>query len=201
MRAIRALSMLSGALLLTVGAHVVAGGHPSGPGVVVAAMLLWPVALLASRGRRSARQLVPGLAVAQVAGHAVLGFLGGTGAPGRLSLDCIQHAAHEPGRTAGSCTTHPLAADPLVLAHIHSGPALPSGWMLAAHVVATLAAGLLLARGEDVLWRVLDLLLPPVPVLRSSLPPRPLRAAPLRQRASSHLPLVRPGRGPPLLAA
>jgi hypothetical protein len=95
-----------------------------------------------------------------------------------------------------ACATDTVVA--ATHAHGQAGAALP---MLAAHVAATLVAAVLVARGERVLWRVLDLVLRVLPVLLSPVTMRaPRPTAPLFLPSRQDL-IVLAGRGPPAYAA
>ena len=111
-RVLRALCFLAAALALTVSAHVMAGGSASTFAIATTALLLWPLALAASRRRRTIVSLLPGLAVGQVAGHLLLTTFAAPAGGGAQRLDCLQHAAHHPS-AAGSCASQVVIADQL----------------------------------------------------------------------------------------
>lgn len=197
-RVVRA-GVLSGlVILLTAGAHRLGGG--STPGVFALCVLvlaLWPAALMATGRRLRPVGLLAGLGAGQALGHVVLGWLGGSGSVAAVSAECLQHATHL--RPSQTCLEPGLAAAaPVVTAHGHT--AIDSGpVMLAAHVLATVVAALLVARGEQVLWRVLDLVLRALPVLVRPVAHRPQSPVlallvPERSRVD-----VRAPRGPPAL--
>ncbi len=163
-------------------AHTMGGGAAPGPmAVLVLALLVGPVAWWCTRRRLDTAHLFLLLGGTQVAVHLVLSAMApvtGTAAAAHV---------HE-GLPAG------LGAGGAVAAHEH----LPGAGMLLLHVAATVLTALLLARAEDVLWRVVTLLLPryagrvrlpagarttvdPVVVVLSGRAPRPLggRAPPV----------------------
>lgn len=192
-------TLLSGlVILLTATAHRLGGGQA--PGfftVAVLALAVWPVALMATVRRLRPAALLAGLGAGQVLGHAVLSWLGGPGSAAAVSAECLRHATHL--RPAHPCLEPGLAAAaPVAPAHAHtlfgSGPL-----MLTAHVLATLVAALLVASGERVLWRVLDLVLRALPVLVRPVPRRPqtpVLALLVLERSRVE---VRAPRGPPAL--
>lgn len=197
MRLVRAGVLTALVVALTTLAHRVGGAAaPSLFAIAVLAALLWPVAILATRRRLGPVALLTGLGAGQLLGHGLLGWLGSgaTGVAASVSLECLQHATHLGASAA--CATDTVAA----ATHVHgqAGTALP---MLAAHIAATLMAAVLVARGERVLWRVLDLVLRALPVLLTPIAGRaPRPTAPLFLPTRPDL-AVRAGRGPPAYAA
>jgi hypothetical protein len=191
-------------VVLTVLAHRLGGGEsPAVIAVVALTVPLWPFALLATRRRLGPLALVGGLGAAQLLGHGLLGWLVGstpsalgssTSPAGAVSLECVQHAVHQ--HASPGCVGATLAS----AGHTH-GQAGSGLLMLAAHAAATVLAALLVARGERVLWRVLDLLLRVVPVLITPLSVRPLLARVALRAPIGHSLDVPPGRGPPAYAA
>jgi hypothetical protein len=189
---------------LTVLAHRLGGGESPAVFVIVALTVpLWPLALLATRRRLGPLVLVLGLGGGQLLAHGVLGWLAGSASSGSgspvshaaaVSLECVQHAAHE--RAHSGCLGSTLAS----AGHTHeqTGSGL---LMLAAHAAATLLAALVVARGEEILWRVLDLLLRVVPVLLTPVAMRPLPPRVALRAPIGHSLDVPPGRGPPAYAA
>ena len=191
-------TVLTGVVVaLTVGAHHVGGGQTPGAFALVAlTVLLWPIALLATRRRLRPVTLVAGLGAGQLLGHALLGWLGGEPTAHATALVCLQHAAHV--RSPGCLADPALAADP---AHLHSAGSGPAGLlMVGAHVLATVLAALVVAHGERILWRLLDLVRCVAPVLTAPLTARRARiAAVVRVPGRPELTL-RTGRGPPAYA-
>jgi hypothetical protein len=199
-------AVLAGLVLaLTVLAHRLGGRESPAIFAVVALIVpLWPFALLATRRRLGPLALVAGLGAGQVLGHGVLGWLAGS-APGAttvspvspvslVSLECVQHAGHQ--RAGAGCLEATLAS----AGHSHEQAA--SGLlMLAAHAAATVLAALLVARGEQVLWRVLELFLRVVPVLLTPVSVRPMSPRVGLRAPIGHSRDVPPGRGPPAYAA
>ena len=176
-------------------------GGADAPGLFAIAVLttiLWPVAILATRRRLGPVALLTGLGAGQLLGHGLLGWLGSgaTGVAASVSVECLQHATHAASAVSAACAIDPVSA--AAHAHGQAGTALP---MLAAHVAATLITAVLVARGERVLWRVLDLVLRALPVL-----PTPVTGRAPRPTAALFLPsrldlTVLAGRGPPAYAA
>lgn len=195
-RVVRATVLTGLVILLTAAAHRLGGGEAPGLlSLAVLALGAWPVALLSTGRRLRPTALLAGLGAGQVLGHGLLAWLGGAAVSGPASIECLTHAAHE--RFGRGCLDTSLT--PAVSAHAHQPS--PGGWMLGAHVLATVIAALLVARGEQVLWRVLDLVLRTVPVLVRPVALRPVRAVavqlvPARPRLD-----VRASRGPPAYAA
>ncbi len=203
MRLARAGALTALVVILTVLAHRVAGGGaPSAFALIVLGVVLWPVALLATRRRLRPVTLLLGLGAGQLLGHGLLGWLSGSGAPSAassLSIECVQHAAH--GAASAACAAEGVA----MVATSAEGHAHAAGGssllMLAAHLVATVVAALVLARGEQVLWRVLELVLRALPVLVAPVAVRSPRAAAPLLLPSRLDRTVLAGRGPPAYAA
>ncbi len=199
-RVLRALTFVLASLSLTVAAHVAGGGRWAPAGVVVTAAMLWPVALLGSASQRRLVHLGPALVLAQVGGHLALGTVHGSVPAASLSLSCVTHATHARHALAG-CPTGAEGMQMAGLTGAAGGMLAPSGWMVAAHVVATVLTALVLARGEQVLWQVLDLVLRPLPELlpRVAAATTSARSAPLALVTGSIT--VRCARGPPAATA
>ncbi len=171
---------------LAVSAHTLGGGTPPGlMASVVLALLVAPVAWWCARRRLGPVRLVALLGGAQVAVHLALSAMapvsGGAspvhvhgGLPPDLgpASDAAVHAQHTPGAS-----------------------------MLLAHVVATVLTALVLARAEDVLWRVVTLLLPR-PLGRPGIPVEVrTAAAPAVVVLSGRAPRPLGGRAPPVALA
>jgi len=172
---------------LAASAHTLGGGAPPGTlAGVVLALLVGPIAWWCTRRELGVLGLTGLLAGAQVLVHAGLSAM--APAAGTASAAHV-HAALPAGLAGGPGTA---AAQPS-----HG----PGTTMLLWHVVATVVTALLLARAEDVLWRVVRLLLPPVAASRSL--PATARAvvAPVVVLRSGRS--LRPvgGRAPPLAPA
>jgi hypothetical protein len=193
---------------LAVLAHRLGGGEsPPAFAIVAITVPLWPLALIATRRRLGPLALLGGLGAGQLLGHGVLGWLAASapsavsagsgvspGFPGSpVSLECVQHAVHQ--GTGSGCLEGTLAA--AWHTHEHAGLGL---LMLVAHAVATVLAALLVARGEQVLWRVLDLLVRILPVLLTPVSVRPLPPHVALLTPTGHSLDVPPGRGPPAYA-
>jgi hypothetical protein len=203
-RLVRAAVLTALVVALTIAAHRLGGGaSPAIFALVALTALLWPVALLATRRRLGPVGLLVGLGAGQLLGHGLLGWLAGPGVSGTsasVSLECLQHAAHQRASTA--CLGDPAVAEALAAGQAHAhGQQVTGLLMLAAHLLATVVAALLVARGEQVLWRLIDLVLRALPVLLTPVGARrPRPAATLLVPARADL-AVRPGRGPPAYAA
>ncbi len=198
-RVLRALVFVAASLTLTVAAHVAGGGSWAPAGLVVTAALVWPVALLGSASQRRVVHLAPTLALGQVGGHLALCAFQGS-APASLSLSCVTHAAHVRHPLAG-CPTGVEAMQMAGLTSDAGAMLLPSASMVATHLVATVLTALVLARGEQALWQVLDLVLPHLPHLlpRRLTTPGPAWAALLTVATGGVAVTV--ARGPPATVA
>ena len=184
-------------LVLTIGAHVAAGGRLPSAGVLVALALPLTVAAMFLTGRRCGPAVLLGsLATAQVLLHG--SFMALTAhAPVDLSSAGLgaQHGAH----ALLQMPAHAASA---------MGDAAGAGGrsvtMQVAHVVATVITALVLARGEQALWQMVSRLLPTLPG-RSLLPGHES----LQAAALVSVPVLRPTlvsggmglRGPPVLFA
>jgi hypothetical protein len=197
-------------LTLATVAHVSAGGAT--PSVLVLTGLSLPVivmALILTSRRCGPLALLGVLAAGQVILHEALMTLSSHGSGEFLtSVAGAQHAAHTvmtgpmsahaaaaigfaPG---GTMAGGPMASVPMASAGDWSLP------MMAVHAVATILTALLLARGEQALWRLVARLLPTL--LRI---PRVLSCGPRQTPVLLSVPAVRPSlvscgsglRGPP----
>lgn len=197
-RVARSATLAGIVVALTVGAHRLGGGDAPGPFALVAlTVLLWPVAILATRRRLRPVVLVAGLGAGQLLGHSLLGWLGGEPTADPAALGCLQHAAHV--RSAAGCLADPaLASGP---AHVHTAGSSQMGLlMLGAHVLATPLAALVVAHGERILWRLLDLVLRVAPALTTPLTARPPRIGVVVRVPGRPELTLRTGRGPPAYA-
>ena len=170
---------------LAASAHALGGG--AAPGLItsgVLALLVGPVAWWCTRRRMTSLRLVVLLGGAQAAVHVALATM----APAAGTAT----AAHVHGSLPAG-----LAAGGGAVAHAsHADPS-----MLLAHLAGTVLTALLLARGEDVLWRVVVLLLPHT-VTPVSPPPRPLTcSAPVLPVLTGRAPRPLGGRAPPVALA
>ena len=154
------------------------------------AVLTWPVAALGSGRQRGVRHLFPALAVGQLAGHAVLACVGSAVAGAASGSGCTTAAVHH-GHLLLDCSGSFGAM----------GGHVSMSTMTGAHLGAALVLSVLLARGETVLWRAVDLA---VPVLPRLAPPVVETAGPftflLRGWPLGLDVAVVPGRGPPVPA-
>lgn len=168
-------------------AHTLGGGTGPQPlAVVVLAALVAPVVWAVVRRRTTAARTVLAMAAGQLVAHVALVAM----APVRGAAA----AAHVHGDAALPASTSAGAAD--LATTLHLTPA-----MVAAHVLATVLAAVVLSHGEDAVRAAVRILLPGRPATvvtggRRLLAPVP-RVAVLTGRA------VRPvgGRGPPLLVS
>jgi hypothetical protein len=171
---------------LSVSAHTLGGGAPPGlMASVVLALLVGPVAWWCARRRLGPVRLVALLGGAQVAVHLA------------LSAMAPMSGAASPAHVHGGL---PAALGPAsgAAAHAHQ---TPDASMFLAHVVATLLTALVLARAENVLWRVVTLLLPR-PLGRPAIPVEARTAlAPVLVVLSGRAPRPLGGRAPPVALA
>ncbi len=200
LRAVRVAVVTAVVLLLGVGAHVLGGGRlPTAVVLVVLAVLLAPAVVLATRTRLGTGKGMALLGGAQLGIHLALHAMAPT-----AGVAVAHHHVHG-GDVAVLAALHAQAGAPGAMATMSgmSGMSAMAGLtptMLLAHAVGTAVTAWLLARGEDVLWRVLSFLLPTVPG-RVRLPGRPTALVPaLRARRSSALCRPIGSRAPPLPA-
>ncbi len=163
MRLVRAGALALTVVALASAAHVTGGAQLPPPLVLAALAALTACGAFALAGRRlSAPAVLAALGGGQAALHAALRVLAAD------TVDVPSHGHHQ--------QWVPLAAQALGHAGGGAPPAVP---MLLAHAVATLAAGLVLARGERAVWslwswlqplRVVVLAVLRVPVLRPVAP-------------------------------
>ena len=198
---------------LAAGAHLFAGGTlPAAP--IMAALLA--LHILGTTAATQFRLALPAMA----------GLLAGSQLVLHQAFEALSHGAHLDthagalsGSAAGAAAHHTLSAEAhaaAMLAQAAADPSTPtlaamghgpmSGWMLAAHIGATLAAAVLLAHGENALWALAGWLRP---LYRSAAVVLPVPAQPAHTRVLPP-PLPRPPwrnlrpdtrRGPPRLPA
>ena len=197
LRAVRVAVVTAVVLLLGVGAHVLGGGRlPTAVVLVVLAVLLAPAVVLATRTRLGTGKGMALLGGAQLGIHLALHAMAPT-----AGVAVAHHHVHG-GDVAVLAALHAQSGAPGAMATMSGMPAMAglTPTMLLAHAVGTAVTAWLLARGEDVLWRVLSFLLPTVPG-RVRLPGRPTARVPaLRARRSSALCRPIGSRAPPLPA-
>lgn len=201
-RLVRAAAVASTVVGLAAAAHVVAGGVLPGPWLLLglSALVLCGALLLAGR-RMSAPVLLAVLGAGQVGLHQVFCWLGVETVPVHAPSGADHLlAGHDPGLSAGWSTG-------VVPDVAHAGAATSAdASMTVAHVLATVACALVLARGESLLWRLWTWWQPVravvVAVLRLPVPPRvpPVPAAPA-PRPSFVVARRVPRRGPPRVPA
>lgn len=182
---------------LSVGAHVVGGGQaPTVRGAAfIAVALLW-VGLILTRRRVGAVLLTATLTGSQVLLHGGLTLSERSAACATTDSSSGPHAGHGlalecPGSASGAAA---------VLTHAEHSALT----MTAAHVLAAIALGLVLARSEDAVWFLAGLLLPTLPVapVLPSLTRRPLVPTHGGERPPTVPLLGGVGRrGPPVLRA
>ena len=202
-RLLRALVFVTACVTITSGAHALGGGEVSLPALALLAAACWPVALLSSARRVTAPALFLGLSAAQVVGHLLLSALGHAVPAAMTSVaGCLSTNPHLGHAHAGAVMCAPVAAPGYALNSTAGMPGMSalSLSMVLAHVVAVSVLAYLLGRGEAVLWRVLDAVIPrmlqPVQFAR----PRPGLVVTVSARPHRHLLLVVPRRGPPGVA-
>lgn len=199
-RMLRALVFTAAAVALTAGGHVVGGGQAPVSGLAILALLAWPAALLASSRRVTAPALFVGIGAAQVVGHLLMTGLGHAASTSTSAvaacLSLNDHAVH----TASSVCA---SSGPAGVAAMEGMPVMtsmaPSLTMVVSHLVSVTVLAFVLGRGEAVLWRVLDAVLPrlPHPVAPPAATRRGLVSS-VSLRLHRHLLLLDPRRGPPL---
>ncbi|XVX19081.1 hypothetical protein ACQP1U_12195 [Actinomycetota bacterium] len=220
LRALRAVGLVALVLGLSATAHSWAGASLPGFGPMLGlGLLLLPFAAVATGRRLAALPLLGLLTLGQLVGHAGLSLLGPGHAASAVACAPVGGHAHHLALTctttspAGHTTTAGHGSVTAASAMSHGDAAvgiahtdgiahglLPTGSMLAAHLVAALALALVIAHAERVFWRVVDLLtpaLPQAPVLR----PAPL-LAPMLVLLTERTPrwTRTPSRAPPALA-
>jgi hypothetical protein len=145
-RVFRGLVVGTGATLLAVGGHRVAGDEPPAwTTVVCLALLVGTVSVWLSRVRWTFPRLLLLLVAAQTAMHTAFVTTSPVTADGALQ-------GHHAGHPAG----HDIAVQTQVTSHAEN--LLPGGAMLAGHLLAAVVTALLLWRGEQWLATVLDAL-------------------------------------------
>lgn len=180
-RRVRAALLTVTTLGLAVAAHAAGGGHlPTWWALVALAVPTTCVGVLVTARRLS--------------GPVVLGVLGG----GQLLLHLGLSAL-----ATGHCGTLVANHHDVVVGACTAGePHTTNAWMLTTHVVATLLTAVLLARGEQALWAVLDRLAPLVVALVLPVPPVRIRLRqwenPVVPRPRSAVAVVPVRRGPPV---
>ncbi len=181
MRRLRAVVATLVVVALGASAHGMGGGPALNPmSAAVLLVLVGPLVWFVLRARTSVARMVLAVAAGQVVTH--LALVGMAPSPGHA---VPAHHVHDPSAAVVLGSAQPLAL------HI-TGP------MVLAHVLATVAASLLLAVGEDVVRAVVRRL---VAVLSTATVPDTVRVrlgmAPVRRLAGR---LMRPvgGRAPPL---
>ena len=139
---LRATAVATVILTLAAGAHLAAGGALPAPAIMLAALSL---TALGSTAATRLRLGFPALAA----------LLGG----GQLALHEVFSAFSSPGTNPGSGTATPheshLAGAGILapaVDHLAGAAATAGPLMLSAHILATLASALLLAKGEAALW-------------------------------------------------
>jgi hypothetical protein len=150
-RALRAVALGAVALALAVGAHVGAGGRmPPLLALLTSVVVLGCLSAVAT-GRRIGRPpLVVGLGATQLGLHLWFSAtsLPGCGMAGTPLTGHVHAIASDCLTGVGAA---PAGADAMSMA---TATTLASVLMLAAHALAVLVTGLLLAHGEDLLWRL-----------------------------------------------
>ncbi|WP_066287081.1 hypothetical protein [Arthrobacter sp. B6] len=138
---LRAASVSAGILALAAGAHVLGGGDLPAPGILLAVLALTALAATtATRLKLNAAAMAAVLGAGQVVLHEVFTAFSAPGlAAGAVEAD-VHHSSGATSPVTGST------------AHLHAMDSAEGTLMLVAHIVATAACALLLAKGEDALW-------------------------------------------------
>ncbi|MFB9378628.1 hypothetical protein ACFFKU_06705 [Kineococcus gynurae] len=179
---------------LASGAHLAGGGRLPGPVAWLALLVLVACASFTlTRRRLGRRSLLAALTGGQLVLHTLFTVLAPDAV--RLAAAGHHHVLVLPDPAAGTMPLLPLLPVPA------GGTDLA---MAGAHAAATVATALLLAHGEDVLWRTWAWLLPLVPSFRVLTLPvpgrprsRPVAAEPARPR-DAHPGRRARRRGPPV---
>jgi hypothetical protein len=151
------------AVTLAAGAHVFAGGQLPGPGILLGLLALTGLATTAAtRLRLASTTMTALLAAGQLVLHAVLSTFSPAAAAG-MPVGKTHHTDLFAGPFTPAPAQLPGPDTPLTLG------------MLAAHVLATVACALLLAKGEDALWSLAAWLRP---LVRLPAPVPPAAASP-----------------------
>jgi hypothetical protein len=130
-------------LTLAAGAHVLGGGDLPDTGILLAVLALAGLAATtATRLKLNVATMSALLGAGQLALHEVFTAFSAPGlAPGNVAAGSA--GGHHPSGAA-------VALD--AAAHLHGTGSAQGTAMLVAHIVATAACALLLAKGEDALW-------------------------------------------------
>lgn len=148
-RLVRAAAVASTVVGLAASAHLVAGGTLPGPVLLLAltALVLCASLLLAAR-RLSAPVLLAVLGAGQLGLHQAFCWFG-------VALAPVHPAGHhlDPAAAGTAQALHGVAAAGGAAVPM-TGLPMSSPAMTAAHVLATVVAALVLARGEALLWRL-----------------------------------------------
>jgi hypothetical protein len=156
---------VSGAILtLAAGAHVLGGGDLPHPGILLAMLALTGLAATtATRLKLNVAAMSALLGAGQVALHEVFTAFSASGlAPGAVAAAAVSADGHHTPGAAGPA----MAA----AAHLHGTGSAEGTPMLVAHIVATAACALLLAKGEDALWALAAWLRPLVRLPEATAP-------------------------------
>jgi hypothetical protein len=191
LRVLRAGVFSACAVSLATAAHVLAGGAPPAPFLLVAlALFLAPAAAMAAGKLRGAVSVGTAMVAVQAGLHSLFGLFTSTAA------NCTEMSAH-----AGHSEL--LCADSGAMSNMAMGS--NAQLMTLAHLGAAALLGLLLSRGETALWRMLSWIFPKLPGRFRACPPTPrLRRATVRRAATPKpAPLVGAvgRRGPPCAIA
>lgn len=193
LRLARAGSLALAAYGLALGAHLVGGGDaPSAiASVVILFATFWACTALTWRrlGRVATVTLV---GASQLLLHKAFGL---TESAGSCVTVVHEHAGHLANGATTLCAAPATTAGMPSMAH-HGGTGLS---MVAAHAVAAIVLGLVLARGEAAVWLLASWLVPPLP--QPTPPPCALRPAPIWTPVTPFVAVFMPAgvgrRGPP----
>ncbi|MDB1086183.1 hypothetical protein PJ985_01165 [Streptomyces sp. ACA25] len=201
LRLLRAAVFAAACVVLAAAGHTFAAGPGVPPGSLAAGWLLvfLVTSVLAGRERRSLPAIAAFLTAAQLALHTLFG-LGrtGHGGPAQETTDTLLCHGHAAGLSNADAARlgHDAGLGPAGGHLTGTGESLASladGSMLLGHLLAALAAGWLLRRGEAALWQLVRLSARSAP--RALIPPVLRRALLLTRALSSPLLLV-PVAGP-----
>lgn len=198
---LRACLVTAATVGLATGAHAFAGGHlPRLPVLALLAVLTLAPVMCLSRYRLRLPAMAGILGASQAGLHYAFTVLADTTGHCASPGGGIAAHGHHQVFALPDCTG---SAAGLTAGHHHELTGWPGAVMLAAHILATAATALLLARGEDALWCIVAWLQPLARILAPAVFPVQAKLPVLRAAAVL---VPRPGRlvpalrGPPSLA-
>lgn len=155
LRVLRAAPFATVCVVLAAAGHVFASGSPLPlPALLLGWLAVGAMAVCSAGRERSLRALCGALAVAQLGLHTLfhLSEYGGSGSPGMTAMAGMAGMADMPGMAAAPPPAATAAPHAVLWWHAVLLGMTPQ--MLGAHVLAALAAGWWLRRGEAAIWRL-----------------------------------------------